>query len=97
VDKFGLVAAMVLQSALRARLTEGRKLIAQLAEGYDKASSALRSYAFALEVAKAHYSNGKANEQTLAELIHTKGTAITREAQEAEPMRMGFIQRVDVV
>jgi phage terminase large subunit-like protein len=60
VDKFGLVAAMVLQSALRARLTEGRKLIAQLAEGYDKASSALRSYAFALEVAKAHYSNGKA-------------------------------------
>ncbi|GHC59635.1 hypothetical protein RFN57_14895 [Streptomyces violaceochromogenes] len=70
-----------------ARLTEARKLIAQLAEGYAKASGALRSYAFALEVAKTHYSNGKANEQSLAELIHTKGTAITREAQEAEPMR----------
>ncbi|WP_425247069.1 hypothetical protein [Streptomyces sp. NEAU-NA10] len=70
-----------------ARLTEARKLITQLAEGYDKAASALRSYAFALEVAKAHYSNGKANEQILADLIHTKGTAITREAQEAEPMR----------
>ncbi|MER6039105.1 hypothetical protein ABT133_35290 [Streptomyces sp. NPDC001835] len=69
------------------RLAEARKLVSQLAEGYDKASSALTDYAFALEVAKAHYSNGEANEQALAKLIHTKGTAITREAQEAEPMR----------
>ncbi|WP_043678664.1 hypothetical protein [Streptomyces xylophagus] len=70
-----------------ARLTEARKLLTQLAEGYDKAAGALTDYAFALQVAKAHYSNGKANEQNLANLIHTKGTAITREAQEAEPMR----------
>lgn len=70
-----------------ARLTETRKLLTQLAEGYHKAAGALSDYAFALEVAKAHYSNGKANEQSLANLIHTKGTAITREAQEAEPMR----------
>ena len=45
-----------------ARLTEGRKLITQLAEGYDKAASALYSYAYALQAAKAHYSNGKVNE-----------------------------------
>nr|WP_202448759.1 hypothetical protein [Streptomyces sp. SID2999] len=69
------------------RLTEARKLVSQLAEGCDKAALALVDYAIALGVAKAHYSNGKANEQALAELIHTKGTAITREAQEAEAMR----------
>ncbi|WP_327375388.1 hypothetical protein OG393_16380 [Streptomyces sp. NBC_01216] len=34
-----------------------------------------------------HYSDGKANERSLAALIGTKGTAITREAQDAEPMR----------
>ncbi|MFH9583533.1 hypothetical protein ACH4LS_00080 [Streptomyces luteogriseus] len=33
------------------------------------------------------FNNGKANEQSLAELIHTKSTAITREAHKAEPMR----------
>ncbi|MER7675877.1 hypothetical protein [Streptomyces sp. NPDC096934] len=70
-----------------ARLTEARKLLTQLAEGYHKAADALSDYASALVVAKAHYSNGRANERSLANLIHTKGTAITREAQEAEPMR----------
>lgn len=70
-----------------ARLAEGRKLINRLAEGYAKAASALYSYVYALETAKAHYSNGKANERALANLIHTKGTAVTREAQQAEPMR----------
>ncbi|MFG3587889.1 hypothetical protein [Streptomyces sp. NPDC047990] len=70
-----------------ARLTEARKLLTQLAEGYHKAAAALSDYASALVVAKAHYSNGRANERSLASLIHTKGTAITREAQEAEPMR----------
>lgn len=70
-----------------ARLTEARKLLTQLAEGYHKAAAALSDYASALVVAKAHYSNGRANERSLANLIHTKGTAITREAQEAEPMR----------
>lgn len=70
-----------------ARLAGGRKLLTQLAEGYDKAASALRGYAHALESAKGHYSNGKANEQALATLIHTKGTAITPEAQKSEPMR----------
>lgn len=70
-----------------ARVAEARKLVTNLAEGYGKAAGALRSYAYALTTAKSHYSNGKANEQALAELIATKGTAITREAQDAEPMR----------
>lgn len=70
-----------------ARVAEARKLVVNLAEGYGKAASALRSYAFALTTAKSHYSNGKANEQALATLIATKGTAITRKAQDAEPMR----------
>ncbi|MEV1020151.1 hypothetical protein [Streptomyces sp. NPDC050264] len=69
------------------RLRESRKLLTLLADGYEKAATALRDYATALEAAKSHYSNGKSNEQALADLIHTKGTAITREAQEAEPMR----------
>ncbi|MER6241191.1 hypothetical protein ABT185_34990 [Streptomyces clavifer] len=70
-----------------ARVAEARKLVANLAEAYGKAAGALRDYAYALTTAKSHYSNGKANEQALAELIATKGTAITREAQDAEPMR----------
>ncbi|NBM16599.1 hypothetical protein [Streptomyces sp. GC420] len=70
-----------------ARVAEARKLLTGLAEGYGKAASALRAYALALETAKSHYSNGKANERALADLIGTKGTAITREAQAAEPMR----------
>nr|WP_306283727.1 hypothetical protein [Streptomyces sp. Termitarium-T10T-6] len=70
-----------------ARVAEARKLVVNLAEGYGKAASALRSHAFALTTAKSHYSNGKANEQALATLIATKGTAITRKAQDAEPMR----------
>lgn len=70
-----------------ARVAEARKLVVNLAEGYGKAASALRGYAFALTTAKSHYSNGKANEQALAALIATKGTAITRTAQDAEPMR----------
>ncbi|MFJ3659333.1 hypothetical protein ACIPPM_02570 [Streptomyces sp. NPDC090119] len=71
------------------RLIEARKLVSELAEGYDKAALALTDYAIAPGIAKAHYSNGKADEQALAELIHTKGTAITRNAREAEPMRQG--------
>ncbi|MGW5277112.1 hypothetical protein ACWEQP_32170 [Streptomyces sp. NPDC004044] len=70
-----------------ARVAEARKLLTEIADGYGKAGSALRTYAYALETAKSHYSNGKANEQALADLIGTKGTAITREAQDAEPMR----------
>ncbi|MFD6534677.1 hypothetical protein [Streptomyces sp. NPDC060184] len=70
-----------------ARLSEARKLMRNIAEGYAKASGSLRAYAWALESAKSHYSNGKANEQALARLIGTKGVAITREAQDAEPMR----------
>ncbi len=70
-----------------ARLGEARKLLARLAEGYAKAESSLRAYAYALTTAKTHYASGRANERLLADLIHTKGTAITRTAQEAEPMR----------
>ncbi|MFE7774061.1 hypothetical protein ACFU5O_09190 [Streptomyces sp. NPDC057445] len=70
-----------------ARVAEARALVVHLAEGYNKAASALRSYALALATAKSHFSDGKESEQALASLIATKGTAITREAQEAEPMR----------
>ncbi|MER5933844.1 hypothetical protein [Streptomyces sp. NPDC002054] len=70
-----------------ARLAEARKLLADLAEGYDKASSALRAYAAALETARMRYSYGKAYEKQLSDLIATKGVAITPTAQKAEPMR----------
>ncbi|MCX4822640.1 hypothetical protein OG883_22620 [Streptomyces sp. NBC_01142] len=70
-----------------ARVGEAHDLLVNLAEGYNKASSALRSYSYALVTAKRHYSDGKTSERSLATLIATKGTAITREAQDAEPMR----------
>ncbi|MGW7437367.1 hypothetical protein [Streptomyces sp. NPDC054849] len=69
------------------RLAEARQLVTHMAEGYDKAASALNAYALALATAKTHYDNGKRSERALAALIGTKGTAITRTAQEAEPMR----------
>lgn len=70
-----------------ARLAEARQLVTHLAEGYDKAASALHAYAAALTTAKSHYRDGKRSERALAALIGTKGTAITRTAQDAEPMR----------
>ncbi|MER5758206.1 hypothetical protein [Streptomyces sp. NPDC002082] len=69
------------------RLAEVRELMAGMAAGYGRAAGALRSYAWALETAERYYANGKANEQALASLIGTKGTAVTRDAREAEPMR----------
>ncbi|GGW49876.1 MULTISPECIES: hypothetical protein [Streptomyces] len=68
------------------RLREARDLITHLADGYDKAQSALLHYASALATAKSHYSDGKAAEQTLAGLISQVADAVTREAQEAGPM-----------
>ncbi|MER6472807.1 hypothetical protein [Streptomyces collinus] len=68
------------------RLREARELIKHLADGYDKAQSALLHYASALETAKSHYSQGKAAERTLAGLISQVADAVTREAQEAGPM-----------
>ncbi|MFE2551531.1 hypothetical protein ACFXGI_23715 [Streptomyces sp. NPDC059355] len=68
------------------RLSEARQLVLHMAEGYDKAASALHAYAAALTTAKSHYGNGKRSERALAALIGTKGTAVTRTAQEAEPM-----------
>ncbi|MFJ3518193.1 hypothetical protein [Streptomyces sp. NPDC090131] len=69
------------------RLSEARQLVQHIAEGYDRAASALHAYAAALTTAKSHYSNGRGSELKLAALIATKGTAVTRTAQEAEPMR----------
>ncbi|OKK21089.1 hypothetical protein AMK16_12050 [Streptomyces sp. CB00455] len=69
------------------RLAEARQLVTHMAEGYDKAASALNAYAAALTTAKSHYRDGKRSEGALAALIGTKGTAITRTAQMAEPMR----------
>ncbi|MCX5607390.1 MULTISPECIES: hypothetical protein [unclassified Streptomyces] len=69
------------------RLAEARQLVTHMAEGYDKAASALNAYALALATAKTHYRDGKRSERALAALIGTKGTAITKVAQEAEPMR----------
>ncbi|MFF4005811.1 hypothetical protein [Streptomyces sp. NPDC001717] len=68
------------------RLTDARELVTHMAEGYNKAASALHAYAAALTTAKTHLSNGKRAEQALAALIHTKGAAITKVAQQAEPM-----------
>ncbi|NUL03146.1 hypothetical protein HRW07_07810 [Streptomyces lunaelactis] len=69
------------------RLREARDLVTHLADGYDKAQSALMHYASALRTAKSHYSNGKADEQTLADLIARVADAVTRTAQQAGPMR----------
>ncbi|MET9104502.1 hypothetical protein [Streptomyces antibioticus] len=69
------------------RLREARDLITRLADGYDKAQSALLHYASALETAKSPYSDGTSAEQTLADLISQVADAVTREAQEAGPMR----------
>ncbi|MGA5421024.1 hypothetical protein [Streptomyces lavendulocolor] len=69
------------------RLREARDLITHLADGYDKAQSALLHYASALVAARSHYSDGKAAEQTLAGLISRVADAETRTAQEAGPMR----------
>ncbi|MER6721437.1 hypothetical protein [Streptomyces halstedii] len=68
------------------RLREARDLITHLADGYDKAQSALLHYASALETAKSHYSDGKAAEQTLAGLISRVASVGTRTALEAGPM-----------
>ncbi|WP_327436596.1 MULTISPECIES: hypothetical protein [unclassified Streptomyces] len=68
------------------RLREARDLITHLADGYDKAQSALLHYAAALETARSHYSDGKAAEQTLAGLISQVADAETRQAQQAGPM-----------
>ncbi|MFG2597997.1 hypothetical protein [Streptomyces sp. NPDC048462] len=68
------------------RLREVRDLITHLADGYDKAQSALLHYATALETAKSHYGDGKSAEQTLAGLISQVASAVTREAFEAGPM-----------
>ncbi|MGP3737546.1 hypothetical protein ACTWJ9_30975 (plasmid) [Streptomyces sp. GDS52] len=69
------------------RLREARDLITHLADGYDKAQTALLHYASALQTAKSHYSDGKSAEQTLAGLISQVADAVTRQAQEAGPMR----------
>ncbi|MFJ8012733.1 hypothetical protein [Streptomyces sp. NPDC096339] len=69
------------------RLKEARQLVTHIAEGYDKAASALNAYALALATAKTHFRDGKRSERALAALIGTKGTAITKTAQRAEPMR----------
>jgi uncharacterized protein YukE len=70
-----------------ARVKEARALVVHLADGYDTASRALRRYGDALETAKRYYAHGKTAEKALADLIATKGTAVTGRAQEAEPMR----------
>ncbi|MFE6838415.1 hypothetical protein ACFVFI_26700 [Streptomyces sp. NPDC057705] len=69
------------------RLTDARELVTHMAQGFDKAASALHAYALALETAKSHYRNGARSERALAALIGTKGIAVTKVAQRAEPMR----------
>ncbi|MEU6482558.1 hypothetical protein [Streptomyces sp. NPDC046887] len=69
------------------RMREARDLVSHLADGYDKAQSALMHYASALRVAKAHYVNGKADEETLAGLIAQVADAVTPTAQKAGAMR----------
>ncbi|WP_420079955.1 hypothetical protein ACN6AT_16235 [Streptomyces sp. JL4002] len=69
------------------RLAEARQLVTHLAEGFDRAAAALYAYAMALTTARSHYDNGRRSERALAALIAAKGTAVTRTAQAAEPMR----------
>lgn len=70
-----------------ARLREARSLVTEMQEAFDTARGALRHYADELATAKRHYAHGKEVEAKLSDLIGTKGTAVTRTAQEAEPMR----------
>ncbi|MFJ6656107.1 hypothetical protein ACIQNG_07055 [Streptomyces sp. NPDC091377] len=72
------------------RLAESRKLLAGLADGYEKAAGALRAYSYALQTAKTHYTNGTVSEQALADLIGTKGVAISGEAQQAAARSSGL-------
>ncbi|WP_405900630.1 hypothetical protein OG242_27105 [Streptomyces sp. NBC_00727] len=68
------------------RLREARDLITHLADGYDKAQSALLHYVSALQTAKFHYSDGKSAEQTLTGLISQVADVVTRTALDAGPM-----------
>lgn len=68
------------------RLREARDLITHLADGYDKAQSALLHYVSALQTAKFHYSDGKSAEQTLTGLMSQVADVVTRAALDAGPM-----------
>lgn len=69
-----------------ARLSDARQMVIGLAEGFDRARTALMRYADAVVVSRQHLENGLRSETTLDELISRVATPITRTAQLAEPM-----------
>ncbi|MGH3929295.1 MAG: hypothetical protein ACRDTF_04890 [Pseudonocardiaceae bacterium] len=70
-----------------ARLADVRALVTGLADGFDKARTALLAYADEIERAKRHLENGQDAEARLDELVSSVASALTRTAQKAEPMR----------
>ncbi|MCX2732852.1 hypothetical protein OOZ19_21655 [Saccharopolyspora sp. NFXS83] len=70
-----------------ARLQEVAQLVDELAVGFDTACKALDGYAPELAEAQRLVQEGQLSEQKLSEEIGKVATALTRTAQEAEPMR----------
>ncbi|MER7708124.1 hypothetical protein ABTX81_35200 [Kitasatospora sp. NPDC097605] len=70
-----------------ARLKDVEGLVNGLYAGFELAYHALLEYADAVELAQGHLKAGQEASRLLAGVIARKGTAVTREAQKAEPMR----------
>ncbi|AUY53280.1 hypothetical protein [Streptomyces sp. CB01881] len=70
-----------------ARLREVAGLVQGLFAGFELAYHSLLEYADAVELAQGHLKAGKEAQRLLAAVIARKGTAVTRKAQKAEPMR----------
>ncbi len=70
-----------------ARLDDASGLVDALSEAFARAAGALRAYTPELAEAQRTMREGKVTEQKLADEINKVATALTRTAQEAEPMR----------
>ncbi|MGH8879935.1 MAG: hypothetical protein ACRD0P_21725 [Stackebrandtia sp.] len=85
--RYGTVWESVHRRNFDARLADVVNLVRGLAEGFDKARTALLRYADEVETAKQHLENGVHAEHTLGSLISQVAVPVTRTAQQAEPMR----------
>ncbi len=85
--KDGTVWESVHRAQYDARLADVLGLVTNLSEGFDKARNALLRYADEVEKARLHLQTGLDAEQKLDGLVSSVATAVTRTAQEAEPMR----------
>lgn len=70
-----------------ARLSQALAMVRELSDGLGRARNALLRYADEVERAKRHLATGEEHETTLKKLVDQVATALTRTAQEAEPMR----------